>query len=153
MQNKTVIFLNKARLKIQRGNWRDNLTFELLGAENEMITRHLVFQTREIDPPAFHITTIVDPEDSSAPLNRNDNSCLWKSIEEASKASLHFSSNFINRFRRVQPCTVSKFLALLVSLLRMYMYLQPLSPKGTTDIQSVFMLFSVFVPLMKLRIK
>lgn len=32
-----------------------------------MITRYLVFQTREIDPPAFHITTIVDPEDSSAP--------------------------------------------------------------------------------------
>lgn len=60
--------------KKRQFNWRwgDILTF--VGGYNEMITRRLVFKSRKVDPPAFHITTIADPEDS--PLRRNDNSCL-----------------------------------------------------------------------------
>lgn len=38
-----------------------------------MITRHLVFQAREVDQPDFSYQTIVDPKDWGSRLPWNDN--------------------------------------------------------------------------------
>lgn len=72
MQSKLKSEMKRNSERNVKGRWGDILTF--VGGYNEMITRRLVFQSRKVDPPAFHITTIADPEDS--PLRWNDNSCL-----------------------------------------------------------------------------